>query len=616
MRIAEEKIEEIRRSADVVDIISGYVQLKKHGKNFFGVCPFHQEKTPSFSVSPDKQIFHCFGCHAGGNVFRFLMDYKSISFVEAVEEVGEIVGIPVKQDQNYNPEEQSEQEKAYDLNVFAAKYFSNNLFTSTEGETARNYLEKRKIKTQTQKIFGLGMALFGWDNFHNYAKENNADLDLARALGLIDQSESGKIYDKFRGRLMFPIFSPNGRVIAFGGRVLNPEEKIAKYLNSPESIIYQKRRSLYGLYHSKDEIRKLDKAILVEGYMDLISLFQNGVKNVVASSGTALTDEQAELLSRFTKNIVVLFDADIAGEKATMRSIEILLKKDFDVKIMTLPEKEDPDSFIVKFGKEEFERKMQGAQHFLEYQAEKFEEEGKFKDSSTYAEAVRELVKTTALVNDQLKRNLLLKSIAQKFHLRERLLETELEKFINSSNRKNENRQRANINRSEVAEVKNKKPVPQYLPLEKEIIRLLFEGDPQILNMIFQNITYDDLSDPVYKKLYVKVYAEYENENYSPADIVEKIEDENLKTFAMQLMLNEDAISRRWEEIGDLRDPKKVIMQTAGDTIKRFRLKRLDGMINQINGELKNNSDENKIMENLKEIKKLQEEKKLILDEV
>lgn len=616
MRIAEEKIEEIRRSADVVDIISGYVQLKKHGKNFFGVCPFHQEKTPSFSVSPDKQIFHCFGCHAGGNVFRFLMDYKSISFVEAVEEVGEIVGIPVKQDQNYNPEEQSEQEKAYDLNVFAAKYFSNNLFTSTEGETARNYLEKRKIKTQTQKIFGLGMALFGWDNFHNYAKENNADLDLARALGLIDQSESGKIYDKFRGRLMFPIFSPNGRVIAFGGRVLNPEEKIAKYLNSPESIIYQKRRSLYGLYHSKDEIRKLDKAILVEGYMDLISLFQNGVKNAVASSGTALTDEQAELLSRFTKNIVVLFDADIAGEKATMRSIEILLKKDFDVKIMTLPEKEDPDSFIVKFGKEEFERKMQGAQHFLEYQAEKFEEEGKFKDSSTYAEAVRELVKTTALVNDQLKRNLLLKSIAQKFHLRERLLETELEKFINSSNRKNENRQRANINRSEVAEVKNKKPVPQYLPLEKEIIRLLFEGDPQILNMIFQNITYDDLSDPVYKKLYVKVYAEYENENYSPADIVEKIEDENLKTFAMQLMLNEDAISRRWEEIGDLRDPKKVIMQTAGDTIKRFRLKRLDGMINQINGELKNNSDENKIMENLKEIKKLQEEKKLILDEV
>ena len=616
MRIAEEKIEEIRRSADVVDIISGYVQLKKHGKNFFGVCPFHQEKTPSFSVSPDKQIFHCFGCHAGGNVFRFLMDYKSISFVEAVEEVGEIVGIPVKQDQNYNPEEQSEQEKAYDLNVFAAKYFSNNLFTSTEGETARNYLEKRKIKTQTQKIFGLGMALFGWDNFHNYAKENSADLDLARALGLIDQSESGKIYDKFRGRLMFPIFSPNGRVIAFGGRVLNPEEKIAKYLNSPESIIYQKRRSLYGLYHSKDEIRKLDKAILVEGYMDLISLFQNGVKNAVASSGTALTDEQAELLSRFTKNIVVLFDADIAGEKATMRSIEILLKKDFDVKIMTLPEKEDPDSFIVKFGKEEFERKMQGAQHFLEYQAEKFEEEGKFKDSSTYAEAVRELVKTTALVNDQLKRNLLLKSIAQKFHLRERLLETELEKFINSSNRKNENRQRANINRSEVAEVKNKKPVPQYLPLEKEIIRLLFEGDPQILNMIFQNITYDDLSDPVYKKLYVKVYAEYENENYSPADIVEKIEDENLKTFAMQLMLNEDAISRRWEEIGDLRDPKKVIMQTAGDTIKRFRLKRLDGMINQINGELKNNSDENKIMENLKEIKKLQEEKKLILDEV
>ncbi len=615
MRIAEEKIEEIRRSADVVDIISGYVQLKKHGKNFFGVCPFHQEKTPSFSVSPDKQIFHCFGCHAGGNVFRFLMDYKSISFVEAVQEVGEIVGIPINQDANYNPEEQSEQEKAYDLNVLAAKYFSNNLFTSTEGEVARKYLEERKIKTQTQKIFGLGMALFGWDNFFNYSKENNADLDLARALGLIDKSESGKFYDKFRGRLMFPIFSPNGRVIAFGGRVLNPEDKIAKYLNSPESLIYQKRRSLYGLFHSKDEIRKLDKAILVEGYMDLISLFQNGVKNVVASSGTALTDEQAELLSRFTKNVVVLFDADIAGQKAAMRSIEILLKKDFDVKIMSLPEKEDPDSFIIKYGKEEFDKKLQTAKHFLEYQAERFEAEGKFQDSATYAEAVRELVKTTALVNDQLKRNLLLKTIAKRFHLRERLLETELEKFIKSTSQKEEFRQRANLSKREVAEAESKKISPQNLPMEKEIIKLLFEGDPQILNMIFQNITYDDLSDPIFKQLYVIVYDEYENDNYSPADIIEKIDDENLKTYVMQLVLSEDAISRRWEEIGDLRDPKNVLLKTAGDTIKRFRLKRIDAIINQINGELKNYSDESLIMENLKEIKKLQEEKKLILNE-
>ncbi|MBI5807864.1 MAG: DNA primase, partial [Ignavibacteriales bacterium] len=380
MRIPEKQIDEIRNASDIVDIISGFIQLKKRGKNFIGLCPFHQEKTPSFTVSEEKQIYHCFGCGAGGNVFKFLMDYKNISFVEAVEEIAEHVGIKIQYD-SAPSEQQNELEVFYEINLLAARFFSDQLLKSENGESAREYLKNRGIKLQTQKIFGIGFAPFSRESFLNLAKENKIDLQKAKQLGLIDTNDKGEYYDKFRGRIIFPIFSPNGRVIAFGGRIFSGETNAAKYLNSPESPVYSKRKSLYGLFHSKDEIRKLDRAILVEGYMDLISLYQAGVKNVVASSGTSLTDEQVQLLSRFTKNVLVLFDADSAGEKAALRSIEILLKQNFEVKIISLPKGEDPDSFINKFGKEQFEEEISRAQNFFEYQTSQYEKQGAFEDA-------------------------------------------------------------------------------------------------------------------------------------------------------------------------------------------------------------------------------------------
>ncbi|MEJ2104689.1 MAG: DNA primase, partial [Ignavibacteriaceae bacterium] len=306
MRIPESKIEEIRESINIVDVISQYVQLRKRGKNYVGLCPFHSEKTPSFTVSDEKQIFHCFGCHTGGNVFKFLTEYHKISFVEAVQELAEQQGITIEFDKEAYTEQQSEQEVLYDINTEAARYFLNNLLNDDEGETARKYLQERNIKTQTLRSFGLGYALRGWENFINYAKGRKLNLDKCLQLGLIGKTSEGKLYDKFPGRLIFPIFSPNGRVVAFAGRVLDPKDTGAKYINSPESLIYIKGRILYGLSFAKDEIRRLDKAIIVEGYMDLISLYQSGVKNVVAVSGTALTDDQVQLLSRYTTNVVLL----------------------------------------------------------------------------------------------------------------------------------------------------------------------------------------------------------------------------------------------------------------------------------------------------------------------
>ncbi|MHB8337287.1 MAG: DNA primase, partial [Ignavibacteriaceae bacterium] len=433
MRISENKIEEIRAAANIVDIISEFVQIRKRGKNYQGLCPFHTEKTPSFSVSPDKQIFYCFGCHAGGNVYKFLMDYEKISFVEAVQDVAERVGISLELDDESSSEKQSEQEILYDINTIAAKYFSDNLLIKKDGEIAQNYFHNRKIKLQTMRTFGLGYAFPGRDVLVDFLKDRKIDLNKALALGLIGSNNDGRLYDKFSGRIIFPIFSPNGRVVAFAGRVFHEKEGTAKYLNSPESLIYTKGRILYGLSHAKDEIRKLDRVILVEGYMDLISLYQGGIKNVVAVSGTALTEEQSTLLSRYTKNAVLLFDADTAGIKASMRSIEILLRRDMEIKIASLPKGEDPDSYINNFGKEKFDEIIKHALNFIEYQSAYYESQGMFEDVSKTADAIRELVKPIALIKDELKRNLLTKSIAKKFNLREKLLEIELEKAINQT---------------------------------------------------------------------------------------------------------------------------------------------------------------------------------------
>lgn len=610
MRIPEHTIEEIRSSANIVDIISTYVQLRKRGKNFIGLCPFHQEKTPSFTVSEEKQIFHCFGCHTGGNIYKFLMEYKSISFIESVQEIAESVGITL----NINDEEvssaQSELEEYYELNVLAARYFSDNLLKSEHGEIARDYLIKRNIKPQTQKIFGLGFAPNGWENFVNYAQENKVDMETAKLLGLIDSKDNGKYYDKYRGRIMFPIFSPNGRVIAFGGRVFQDEENVAKYLNSPESSIYFKRKSLYGLYHSKDDIRKINKAILVEGYMDLIALYQHGVKNVVASSGTSLTDEQVRLLSRYTKSVVVIFDADEAGLKAAMRSIEILLKQDFDVNVLSLPKGEDPDSFINEFGKEHFDEVLQTAKNFLEFQTSQYEDAGMFENPTTEAEAIRELVKSAAFVNDELKRNLLLKSISRKFNLREKLLESELNKYLEQNRRSAQPKY--------VSKPKDGKPSAKsvseddkrLVSLEKELVDLLFEGDEEIMGNIFDTILPEDFTNKSLGALAKVVHDSYIEGNYQTAAIIEKIEDDKLRNYVLTVILGEHQISSSWDKRSSSGKIAKDPLKSMQDTIKKYQLMKIDEQIRINDSKIENLGNDPEIINLMKANDELRGEKK------
>lgn len=584
MRISEHKIEEIRSSANIVDIISEYVQLRKRGKNYIGLCPFHKEKTPSFSVSEDKQIYHCFGCHNGGNVFKFLMEYKKISFIEAVEELAEQLRIQLDFDQSTS-EKQSEQEILFDINTEVARYYSNNLLNEIDAEYARSYFESRKIKIQTIRAFGLGFALNSRDSLTKFLINKKVDLDKALQLGLIGKSSDGRVYDKLSGRIIFPIFSPNGRVVAFAGRTLIDKPDTAKYINSPESLIYIKGRILYGLSHSKDEIRKANRAIIVEGYMDLISLYQNGIKNVVAVSGTALTDEQAQLLSRYTKNVVLLFDADTAGINASLRSIEILLKRDFDVKIATLPAGEDPDSFVNKFGNDDFKEIIKRAENFLEFQTAYFEKQGAFNDPQKTTEAIRELVKPVAIIDDELKRAVLIKNISKKFNLREKLIERELENFIKNNIK---SLQKPLAQTSEPSKKENlfeqttkKKVDSLYLNKEIELIKYLFEGNEEVIKLIFNNIDPESLEIEIHKNILYKVRDDYEHYNVlSPAHLI-SIFDEDTQAYIRNISMAEYSISDYWKETHPTISYEETNYAYVKDLIIKIKQLQIDFQINE-----------------------------------
>ena len=614
MRISETQIEQIRTSADIVDVISNSVQLRKRGNNFIGLCPFHNEKTPSFTVSQDKQIFHCFGCHAGGNVFKFLMEYKKISFVESVQEIAADLGITIEYENQRSEAEQSETEILFDINTAVAKFFSDNLLKEEEGNIARKYFEERKIKPQTLRAFGLGYCPDHWDSTVNFLNKNNIALEKALELGVIGKSEKGKLYDKFAGRMIFPIFSPNGRVIGFGGRISDSREGAAKYLNSPESKIYHKGRTLYGLSHGKDDIRRQDLAIVVEGYMDLISLHQHGIKNVVAVSGTAFTDEQVQLLSRYTKNTVLLFDADTAGVKASMRSIEILLKQNMNIKIATLPKGEDPDSFVQKNGSDAFLDIIARAVNFLEYRTSIFEEQGYFNDAAKSAEAIRELVKPVALLNDELKRSFLLKSIAEKFGLREKLLEAELEKAIAGTNKfaVQEQNQKEKIQQKEIAEAVEAKMLPAEFRNEQEIIVLLFEGHEQITRYILDHVNPDEFQIPYHKTLAQLVYdALVNDEPLEISRLLEKIDNEKLQEYLLGITFEKYLISELWDQ----RKPEnkeKRFLKYGSDLIKSFKLYHLEKELAENHDLLVKAEDEEDALDLMKKGIQLQAKKKEI----
>jgi DNA primase len=425
MRFDDNKIEEIKSRVDIVELASEYLTLKKAGRNFIGLCPFHQEKTPSFTVNRDKQIFYCFGCGEGGNVITFLMKIADKTFPEAIKILAEKTGVvlPPMLSGKEARQKDSLKESIINLNLRAAQQFSRNL-SSGAGNVAREYLQNRSISEETIKQFRLGYVPDTWRSLTDYIESSGLSLKMAEQAGLVIAGKEGSYYDRFRGRLIFPIENVFGEIVAFGGRIMEKGEP--KYLNSPESPVYVKGKNLYGLNKAKEEIRKKGFALIVEGYFDLISLWNAGICNVVATLGTALTREHLELLRRYTLEVVALFDPDEAGIKALDRSLELFLSMRMRARALILPENYDPDDYIKKYGKDKLDELISHAPAISDYYIDNVLGGGKtFEDKRDMIKTAMEFINK---IGDEIEKNLFIKRIAEKLGINEELLKKELYK--------------------------------------------------------------------------------------------------------------------------------------------------------------------------------------------
>ncbi len=432
VRYGDELLDEIRSRNDIVDIISGYVTLKRKGSNFFGLCPFHNEKSPSFSVSPNKQIFHCFGCGVGGNVFHFVSKIENMSFHETVAMLAERAGVTLPNDLSVEDEKIAKlKAKVYELNKSAAEFYHQNLYKPTSKQ-AQEYIKTRKLDNNTLKSFLIGYA--GDNNeLYTYLKEKGFEPEEMLASSLIGKSEKGNYYDKFRHRLMFPIQDVRGRVIAFGGRVLDDSKP--KYINSPENIVYSKGRNLFGLNVAKRNTNGLLKRILiVEGYMDAISLYQRGITNVVASLGTALTDAQGRLLRKNSEQVILGYDSDGAGQTAIMRGMEILKNMGIDIRVLQISGAKDPDEYIIKYGPERFLKCMDNAISVVEYRVKNLKKELNLENVSDKIKFLNELAKILSEVTNTMEREVYIDNISKTYNISKEAIYAEINKILYKNN--------------------------------------------------------------------------------------------------------------------------------------------------------------------------------------
>ncbi|MDD4953420.1 MAG: DNA primase [Candidatus Omnitrophica bacterium] len=425
-RIPDNVLEDILGRVDIVEVISGYIPLKKAGRNFKAPCPFHHEKTPSFMVSGDRQIYHCFGCGESGNAFKFLMRYERMDFLEAVEAMAKKAGVILPKARAEDHKAESFILELYRVNEIAAVFYADCLNKSPESARAKDYLLKRGINEETVKAFRLGFAPGKWDSLINFLRSKGAPLSLIEKAGLILSKEGGGYYDRFRNRVIFPIFDVKSRVVGFGGRVLDDAQP--KYLNSPETPIYTKGKNLYGLSFAKDSIRDDDFVVIVEGQLDFITPYQAGFKNITASQGTALTLEQARLLKRHTHNVVMVYDADDAGQLATLRTLDIFIEEEMNVKVVSLPKGFDPDSFVRKYGVDDFRQMVAQAKGLLDYKLEVLKARYGIKDAESKARVVEGVLETIGKFKNLVLVSEYIKKLAQDLDLREEMLLAELKR--------------------------------------------------------------------------------------------------------------------------------------------------------------------------------------------
>lgn len=419
----QDNIDRVRDASDIVDVISQYINLKKAGQNYKGACPFHSEKTPSFMVSPQKQIYHCFGCGAGGNVIKFVQEYEKLTFGQALKMLADRAGIELER--SGNAAKRHQDDFILEINKLAAGFFVQRLFSAKEGKIALDYLSKRGIKRDTMERFSIGFAPDGWSNILDLMKSRGFSPEQVEQAGLAVKNEKGRIYDRFRNRLMFPIHNLSGEVVGFGGRVF--DDSVPKYLNSPESPFFQKGRLLYGLNFARREILDKDMALVCEGYFDVVRAHQEGFPQAVASLGTSFTNEHCSVISRYSKNVVMAYDGDSAGESAALRGGEIFVRRGMGVKVALLPDGHDPDSFLKEKGSAEFDRIIAQSPSMFDFKLQFVSKKYNLNDDLGRLGVARQMLEFIKPIEDNILKEFYVKSLSEYTGVRTQALFKELE---------------------------------------------------------------------------------------------------------------------------------------------------------------------------------------------
>ena len=490
--IPEEIIDEIRQRTDLVGLIGEYLKLERRGKNMVGLCPFHTEKTPSFTVSPEKQLFHCFGCGASGNVFSLIMQMEKLTFPEAARFLASRSGVTIPEPKTGSPAEDNLKEKIYKLNYLASRFYAYCLCKTDSGKTALEYLQKRGIEQKTIELFMLGYAPADWTGFFNFARKKGIPADLLVKAGLVSPGREKGYYDRFRNRVIFPIFNISGKVAGFGGRALEEGEKSGpKYLNSPETPVYEKGSLLYGLNLAREEIRREKKAVIMEGYTDVITAFQAGIKNVVASLGTALTVEQGRLLRFQAETVITAYDSDSAGEAATWRGLAILQSTGCLVQVADLPEGSDPDSYIRENGADSFIELINNSRPLMEYRLQQLKKRFDLASDKGRINYVEELMPFLLSAVNQVEQNFYLKRAAEELGVDEDALRSEFGKRRKRGSRFQDAQKNEQPEREEKIMIR---------PAEKILLSLMFQSK-EIAEIGRNHLRIEYIDDPRIRKV-------------------------------------------------------------------------------------------------------------------
>ncbi len=635
MAISNQTTDRVRERIDIEEVVNDYVPLKKKGQNLWACCPFHQEKTPSFSVSPAKQIYKCFGCGKAGDAIQFIMDIEGVGFMEAIRHLANRYGIEIEEEVIDDPEAlkvYNEKESLYIALNFAREHFKENLNTEEGQSIGLSYFKERGFNTAIIEKFDLGYALDSWDSLLNQAKSAGFEEENLLKGGLILERENspGKYYDRFRGRVIFPIHNLSGKAIAFGARILSQNKKQPKYINSPETAIYHKSDGLYGIYQAKQAIKQAGNCYLVEGYTDVISMHLAGIENVVASSGTSLTENQIKLIKRFSDQVTVLYDGDDAGIKASIRGIDMLLEGGLNVRAVVFPEGEDPDSFSRKTGAEAFQQYLRSNEKdFIHFKVDLFSRDAP-NDPIKKAEAIRQVVQSIARIPDPITRSVYAKESARLLEMEEILILTELNRQLLRDQHKSAP---SDFEKEPVT------PVEELLPLspedektnrryktalqEKEMLRILinygFEKvseEQHVCDYLLEEAKDLQFETPVFQKLLEHYKGALQNGILPKHDYFLQIQEDDIKKEVMDMISHTQEISINWElkhQIFTSRESDDLPKTTYRTSLylKRVYLKK---MMAEVKDKIKNTTAEQ--VDDVMELQKIHMELKLLHDKI